>query len=196
MSRVFVGDDLGPETQYTAGPGTVLHKGRIAATLIGTVHTDATRQPPLISVSRPAKHRVGQENTVTAETLLPQVGDIVLCRITRISRLQATAQIIVIGTTALQDDFTGIIRVADIHLHDKDKTQVAASFRPGDICRAQVISLGDAGAYYLATTQNELGVVFAWDEFGEMMYPVSWREMRSDRGSVEERKVAKPFLQA
>lgn len=32
------------------------------------------------------------------------------------------------------------------------------SFRPGDIVRARVISLGDARQYYLSTAENELGV--------------------------------------
>ncbi len=34
-------------------------------------------------------------------------------------------------------------------------------FRPGDIVRASVVSLGDARSYYLSTAQNELGVVYA-----------------------------------
>ncbi len=34
-------------------------------------------------------------------------------------------------------------------------------FRPGDIVRASVLSLGDARSYYLTTAENELGVVYA-----------------------------------
>jgi hypothetical protein len=34
-------------------------------------------------------------------------------------------------------------------------------FRPGDIVRAKVTSLGDARTYYLSTAENELGVVYA-----------------------------------
>lgn len=34
-------------------------------------------------------------------------------------------------------------------------------FRPGDIIRAEVVSLGDARSYYLTTSRNELGVVYA-----------------------------------
>jgi exosome complex component CSL4 len=34
-------------------------------------------------------------------------------------------------------------------------------FRPGDIVRAEVISLGDSRSYYLSTAKNELGVVYA-----------------------------------
>ena len=34
-------------------------------------------------------------------------------------------------------------------------------FRPGDVVRASVLSLGDARSYYLSTAENELGVVYA-----------------------------------
>lgn len=34
-------------------------------------------------------------------------------------------------------------------------------FRPGDVVRAKVLSLGDARSYYLTTADNTLGVVHA-----------------------------------
>jgi hypothetical protein len=34
-------------------------------------------------------------------------------------------------------------------------------FRPGDVVRAKVLSLGDARSYYLTTADNALGVVHA-----------------------------------
>lgn len=40
-------------------------------------------------------------------------------------------------------------------------------FRPGDIVRAKVISLGDARSYYLSTADNSLGVVHAKSLAGE-----------------------------
>lgn len=41
------------------------------------------------------------------------------------------------------------------------QVQVQASFRPGDVVRAEVLSLGDARSYHLTTAKNELGVVYA-----------------------------------
>jgi len=64
-------------------------------------------------------------------------------------------------------------RVQDIRATEKDKVQVYRSFRPGDIVRAQVISLGDARSYYLATTKNDLGVIFARSEAGEFLDPTT-----------------------
>jgi exosome complex component CSL4 len=68
------------------------------------------------------------------------------------------------------------------------------------------ISLGDQQSYYLSTARNELGVLFATSQgingykvhadslAGELMYPISWREMKCPKtGEVEERKTAKPI---
>ena len=107
-------------------------------------------------------------------------------------------------------------RVQDIRATEKDKVQVYRSFRPGDIVRAQVISLGDARSYYLATTKNDLGVIFARSEAGQccvlpsiteqkitrslskklgaVMVPISWQEMQCPKTKVKEfRKCAKPY---
>ncbi|KAK3080194.1 hypothetical protein LTS18_002873 [Coniosporium uncinatum] len=98
--------------------------------------------------------------------------------------------------------FPALIRTQDIRATEKDKIKMLESFRPGDVVRAVVISLGDQGGYYLSTAGNELGVVLAWsseDEAGgRELVPVSWREMGvvDERGGVEGRegrKVAKPF---
>jgi len=59
------------------------------------------------------------------------------------------------------DTFPGVIRVQDVRATEKDKVRIAASFKPGDIVRATVISLGDQSNYYLSTGRNELGVVVA-----------------------------------
>ena len=44
---------------------------------------------------------------------------------------------------------------------EADKVEVYSSFRPGDLVRAEVVSLGDARSYFLSTARNELGVVYA-----------------------------------
>ena len=56
------------------------------------------------------------------------------------------------------------------------------------------ISLGDQSNYYLTTAKNELGVIMARSETGNVMVPISWKEFRDpETGLVESRKVAKPF---
>lgn len=56
------------------------------------------------------------------------------------------------------------------------------------------ISLGDQSNYYLTTGKNELGVIMAKSEAGNIMFPISWKEFRDPvTGLTESRKVAKPF---
>lgn len=46
--------------------------------------------------------------------------------------------------------------------------RIGECFRLGDIVKAKVVSLGDARSYYLSTAANELGVVYATSEDGEL----------------------------
>jgi exosome complex component CSL4 len=68
------------------------------------------------------------------------------------------------------------------------------SFRPGDIIRAQIISLGDAELYYVTTAKNELGVIIAESQAGSLMIPISWQAMLCPKTQRREfRKCAKPW---
>lgn len=154
---------------------------------------------------------------------LPKAGSTVLGRVTRVNPRQATVSILVVdglpcgGAQATRvgasnnkaagegidgSDFQGIIRAQDVRSTEKDAVVLAECFRPGDIVRATVISLGDARSYYLSTAQNELGVVHAttrgpsqygWTAAKHVLQPMSWREMADPvTGHVEPRKCAKP----
>lgn len=175
---------------------------------------------------------------------LPQEGDIVLVRITKLNPRQAFSEILSveghgnvlqdlgIGSTGenaheslpagggsqalsshttiactqltqlnaqssdLGETFKGVIRTQDVRSTDRDKVQIVECFRPGDIVRAEVLSLGDGANYYLTTARNDLGVVFARSQGGAggLMYAVDWQTMICDKtGVMEARKVAKPF---
>lgn len=103
-----------------------------------------------------------------------------------------------------------LIRKEDVRAVEKDRVVLEEAFRVGDIVRAVIVSVGDQTAYYASTAGNELGVVMARSEMadqnqrvegegqggfgGNMMFPVSWKEMRDPvTGRGEMRKVAKPF---
>lgn len=47
------------------------------------------------------------------------------------------------------------------------QVELYSCFRPGDLVRAEVISLGDSRSYYLSTAKNDLGVVYAKSLSGE-----------------------------
>ena len=78
-------------------------------------------------------------------------------------------------------------------LHPTLQVQVANSFRPGDVVRAEVVSLGDRRSYYLSTARVELGVVHATAAgTGTPLVPISWQEMQDPTTRAREfRKVAK-----
>ena len=92
-----------------------------------------------------------------------------IARVTRITTLQATVSILIVGESCCGegDEFQGVIRyverveggermavkrgcvrvwliasrVQDVRATEKDKVKMFESFRPGDIVRAQVVSL-------------------------------------------------------
>ena len=49
------------------------------------------------------------------------------------------------------------------------KIEINKSFRSGDVIIARVISLGDTNSYALSCAENELGVVIANSEAGEIL---------------------------
>ncbi|CAG8414119.1 unnamed protein product [Penicillium salamii] len=96
------------------------------------------------------------------------------------------------GTDELR--FQALIRKEDVRAVEKDRVVMDEMFRVGDIVRGSVISLGDQSFYYITTARNDLGVVMARSEAGNMMFPISWKEMRDPvTGTGEPRKVARPF---
>ena len=122
---------------------------------------------------------------------IPEIGDLVFARVSRISKNRgAECQIFSIGQNPLGAEFRGIVRTVDIAAPGLllEFSEISDCFRPGDIIRARVISLGDARAFFLSTVADDCGVV--WGP-GNLFKPASYRLIEVD-GRVERRKVAKP----
>jgi len=200
---VTPGDKIGGLSQFEAGQGCYSLAGFIFASLNGRLNLSKNSQAkPVLEVI--AHHSIGN---------LPQVGDIVTCRVTKINARMASCEILCVGTTLLSTSLDGTIRSRDVRAHDIDSVVISKSFRPGDIVRAQVISLGDLRNYYLSTAKNELGVVLAFSaatstslftsssrnfdspsdtSVSLAMVPISWNQMQCPATKVKEyRKVAK-----
>ncbi|KJE91808.1 hypothetical protein CAOG_02891 [Capsaspora owczarzaki ATCC 30864] len=125
---------------------------------------------------------------------IPAIGNVVTATVTSITSRFAKVNILCVGSSPLREPFHGMIRIQDVRETEKDKVEMYKSFRPGDIVRAEVISLGDSRSYFLATSKNDLGVVFAESAAGASMLPVSWCEMQCPKTKAKEfRKVAKTF---
>ncbi|KAF9881053.1 hypothetical protein CkaCkLH20_01203 [Colletotrichum karsti] len=201
------GKALGPTSRYNAGPGTHVYNGTVVASLMGKVIVTPSAKAPtapkrLNRITAPTTEemptlsvapRQAQGSGDKKREVLPDVGNVVLCRVVRLMPKQAIVTIQQVGDTVLQTEWQGVIRSQDVRATEKDKVKIYESFKPGDIVRAQVISLGDQANYYLSTASNELGVIMATSEAGNDMVPVSWKEYKDpETGIGEPRKVAKP----
>lgn len=175
---------------FDAGAGTYVVDDVIFSSLVGEKRI-------LDSSEGVAKKRVVvSHDGVSGYSLVPQVGDIVLARVTKVNSRYARCQLVALGETPLPKDrgaFGGIIRVQDIRENQLNEVQIYKSFRPGDIVRAQVLSLGEKKYLYLSTQRNDLGVVGARCAIsGVPMVPASWETMKCPlTDTVEFRKVAK-----
>ncbi|KAI9017648.1 hypothetical protein BC832DRAFT_545308 [Gaertneriomyces semiglobifer] len=186
MTQVVTpGQRLAHSGDYRASDGTYQKDDFIYASVVGRsqiLPSTIDGELPAITVTR--------HKEVNA---IPDVGSIVTGKIIRVNPRFATMSIMVVGSTPCKSNFEGIIRVQDIRATERDKVQIYKSFRPGDVVRAEVISLGDARNYYLSTAKNELGVIFAQSMAGFTMIPISWEEMVCPKTKViEHRKCAKP----
>ncbi|KAI0122839.1 hypothetical protein BJ170DRAFT_114360 [Xylariales sp. AK1849] len=204
QSVAVPGQLLGPADKFVAGAGTHIHVSNLYSSLLGTVTIAQPEKGPgpakrLTKISALASNTlptisVSRSGISEKREVLPEVSNVVLCRVTRIAPRQASVAILVVGDTVLEAEWQGVIRVQDVRATEKDRVKVYESFRPGDIVRAQVISLGDQANYYLSTASNDLGVIMATSEVGNVMYPVSWKEYKDpETGLSESRKVARPF---
>ncbi|KAG0648770.1 Exosome component 1 [Hyphodiscus hymeniophilus] len=212
MSIAVPGQLLGPANESLPGPGTHIHDSNLYASILGPITKTNPPKPlgppkrltkiipaaptPLSTVSIERNIAAGhaKDGSKAKAEILPEVNSTVLCRVTRIQPRQASVAILVVGETVLDGEWQGLIRVQDVRATEKDKVKIFESFRPGDIVRAVVISLGDQSNYYLSTASNILGVIMATSEAGNAMYPVSWKEYKDpETGASESRKVAKPF---
>ncbi|EFX02909.1 exosome complex subunit [Grosmannia clavigera kw1407] len=218
------GQLLGPASRFVPGAGTHLADGQVYASLLGHVSVrqpaeagkktamlpkrltrimvpsvatkgpDGAAQGSSLADVNKATVSVSRARIAQGGEVLPDVGNTALCRVVRIAQRQAVVAILVVGDVVLEAEWQGVIRAQDVRATEKDRVKIYESFRPGDIVRAQVISLGDQANYYLSTASNSLGVVMATSEAGNPMYPVSWKEyVDPETGLSEPRKVARPF---
>lgn len=222
------GERLGDSSAYISGPGTHVQGTSIYASIPGPVilrdaenpnaQPQNAKQRGILTVGRSPVETLSaldpSATTTTAETTkklkfntLPAVDSIILGRVTRVQKRQATLSILLVlddlqqssldmtaedintlisassdpANTSVNtgDDmrFQALIRKEDVRAVEKDRVVMDEMFRVGDIVRASVISMGDQSFFYATTARNELGVIMGRGEGGGMLVPVSWREM-------------------
>lgn len=154
------GQVLGRASDFIPGPGTHIHNKTLYASILGPITTTTPPKPagpqkrltkitpagpsalPTVSIERNIESQtVDKDGKVAKVEALPEVDSIVLCKVTRITPRQATVAILVVGESVLNGEWQGQIRVQDVRATEKDKVKIFESFRPGDIVRAQVVSI-------------------------------------------------------
>lgn len=136
------------------GSGTYLRGDYLCASVVGRAvehkSDSGTEGEITLDITRPQSGR---------PVSFPSFGDIVVCKVVKVSLRQAFVDIIQIQGQDVVETFSGLIRSSDIRSSDIDTVEVHRCFKPRDIVRARVLSLGDQRAYYLTTAEAELGVV-------------------------------------
>ena len=180
------------EAECSAGQGTY-EKGRyICESRVGKVVRREIESNSEDTGSRFVLEVVCPEDSVAVNyPVVPKVGDIVLGKVIRLSQKLASVDIFSVENRDVKEIFTGIVRAQDIRTSDIDSIELHRCFRPRDIVRARVLSLGDSRAYYLTTAEPELGVVSSVSQNGSKMVPLDEGAMHCvETGEREERKVA------
>lgn len=194
---VVPGTKLGSTSTHDAGEGTYVRDGVIFASLVGTTKL-LPPQPSSAAADGEAASAASTKPAISVvavnakPTIVPKEKSVVLAQVTKITPRFAQVAILSVDDATLPEYFPGTIRVSDVRLAQAEQVEIYKCFRPGDIVRAEVISLGDSRSYYLSTAKNEYGVVMAKSISGHVMVPISWNLMQCPHTKLKEyRKVAK-----
>eukprot|EP00510_Aplanochytrium_minuta_P003475 CAMPEP_0184015194 /NCGR_PEP_ID=MMETSP0954-20121128/6155_1 /TAXON_ID=627963 /ORGANISM="Aplanochytrium sp, Strain PBS07" /LENGTH=204 /DNA_ID=CAMNT_0026295911 /DNA_START=1385 /DNA_END=1999 /DNA_ORIENTATION=- len=191
------GDQVGLVKEFKVGKGCYAVDDIIRASVAGRV-TVRTATLPENSSGSALEAELPEMSVLKSGSLvqevIPKVGDVVTCRVTKITTRIANVIILGVGDKpVVGSGFRATIRKENVRLTEVDKVVLPESFRPGDIVRAGVAALGSARSFELSTAQPEFGVIDARCSVSkEPMVPINWQEMRCPvTRMVEKRKVAK-----
>ena len=149
-------------------------------------HTHTQNQQPVTSSSYPFATLLSGKAPPTP----PTVGAVVTATVIKTNI--RTVNLEISPRAPLTETFSGLLRASDVRSSDIDSVELHKCFRPGDIVRARVLSLGDQRAYYLTTAEDELGVVKARSaRTGSVLVPLDRKTVVCpETNETEERKAA------
>ncbi|OEL29664.1 hypothetical protein BAE44_0009323 [Dichanthelium oligosanthes] len=134
---VTPGELLGNSLTLVAGRGAYAEGRSVRASVTG--HPRIVPPAPGSDEQRSTVEVVGHK----AHVAVPQPGSIVIARVTKVMARMASADIMCVDSKAVKEKFTGLIRQQDVRATEIDKVDMYQSYRPGDIVRAVVVSLGE-----------------------------------------------------
>ncbi len=168
---VAPGDRLCRVSDFTPGPGTYKRGVNVYASVIGVVVKEEVGGN--INSKKNGDIEKNMEERREAPQTLPlvyvkamkstqdqviEVGDLILGRVTKVRSQLAFIEIICVGEVVLRESAAGVVRKEDVRLRNRGSVVMGECFRPGDIVRAKIISLGDTRQYIVSTADAELGV--------------------------------------
>ena len=152
---VLPGASLGLASELDSGPGTHVKDGEVRSSLVGYARTvrDGTSK-----VAEVQHYRTKKAAATSMRCPIPSVGQVVTGRVSRITAGVVNVDIHCVGSSVLPTPAVGVIRVEDVFPPEVDHTavQMTSCFRPGDVVKARIMSLGDARQYFLSTAEVRL----------------------------------------
>ncbi|KAL0233081.1 hypothetical protein GEMRC1_011828 [Eukaryota sp. GEM-RC1] len=128
-------------------------------------------------------------------SVFPEDNSVVFAQVVRVNRRSVHLTILGSESGPFPDKYPAVLRQRDVRSFNPDAVDMYKSFQPTDIIRARIISLGDARAFYLSTSSDDLGVILCFSEAGHVMIPLNFEEMQCSVTKVmENRKVAHPLI--
>ncbi|CRG93128.1 exosome complex component CSL4, putative [Plasmodium gallinaceum] len=180
---VLPGEVVGCAKDYINGENTYILKDEIRSTILGRKHIIDNENKQIINV-----------DNIKSFVALPKTGDIVICKVYRVTFNIIYCNIILSNGNPLKNSFKGYINKSDIHIYEGELGDNFDCFKQGDIIKAKILSIGQHSSYKLSTVGSDLGVIIALSDKGEILKPVAWNLMvnLSDM-SFEQRKVSNDF---
>ncbi|GBG25489.1 Exosome complex component CSL4 [Hondaea fermentalgiana] len=170
-----------------AGAGAYVDgRGAVLASVVGKLVVSEPK-------GEPARKIFSVQTASRKPKVVPVVGSTVTCNVTKVTPRFALLDIVCVGVESVPGSgFRGMVRKENVRSFEIDRVEMHNSFRPGDVVRAKVVSLGTARSYELSTADKDLGVIAAMGEANEPLIPISFEEMKCPvTGVIEKRKVAK-----
>lgn len=146
---VVPGALLGSEATHAAGAGTLIRDGKIYSTLLGTVHTIPPVAAAAPASAATASSAASSATSATAAAslpvvavvresspsaaLVPEIGTVVTGRVTRITAMTASVDILVVGGLPVPggEPFNGVLRKENVRESEVDKVVMEEAVRWG-----------------------------------------------------------------
>lgn len=143
---VLPGDRVGVVEEFSPGQGSFETMGGIYSKVVGLTSLDL-------------RSRTMNVKPLVRRTLMPKVGDVVVCEVTSTSEKVATVRIIRGAGRFFNTPFTGLIYTTTVGM--RYLRNLYEALKPRDIVLAQVVSTKN-GVYHLSTQERELGVLLSY----------------------------------